>query len=473
MPSEAGVRSQVAARGAPRLRAAGVTNSVLRSIHEVAGLLSVPMASTLPATDVLRTAREDRHAFGLVGDWAGGGAVIGSDPLVVCGATDDPFEAIEHMPYVSGTERSGVGGGWVGYFGYQAGRLVERLPPSPARPVPLPMASLGYYDHIVRYERRSRQWFFEALWTPQHAARLEERQACWAQRLASPSSCGLPYRCGQFSAVPSPDVHAGAVSRAIDYIIAGDAFQVNVCLRLDATFRGDPLDAFCVAIDLLGPRYGAYLSHDSGAVASFSPELFLRRVGKHVLTSPIKGTAARPEWPAGQAELTALSASAKDRAENLMIVDLMRNDLGRVCRYGSIATPALFRPEEHPGVWHLVSDVTGELRAGVSDGELLRATFPPGSVTGAPKVRAMELIAALEATGREIYTGAIGIASPVAGLELNVAIRTFEFSSGRIWLGVGGGIVAESSPAGELAECFLKATPLLAAIGATLDPDAR
>jgi para-aminobenzoate synthetase/4-amino-4-deoxychorismate lyase len=116
-----------------------------------------------------------------------------------------------------------------------------------------------------------------------------------------------------------------------------------------------------------------------------------------------------------------------------------------------------------------VSDITGELRPAVSDGELLRATFPPGSVTGAPKVRAMELIADLEATGREVYTGAIGIMSPVAGLELSVAIRTFEISAGRIWLGVGGGVVAESSPARELEECFVKARPLLAAIGATLE----
>ena len=151
-----------------------------------------------------------------------------------------------------------------------------------------------------------------------------------------------------------------------------------------------------------------------------------------------------------------------------MIVDLVRNDLGRVCRYGSVAVSELCRAEEHPGVWHLVSDVTGELSEGVADAELLRATFPPGSVTGAPKVRAMELVSSLETTAREVYTGAIGIASPLSGLELNVAIRTFEIASGRVWLGVGGGVVADSDPDRELEECFDKARPLLAAVGSEL-----
>jgi para-aminobenzoate synthetase/4-amino-4-deoxychorismate lyase len=165
-----------------------------------------------------------------------------------------------------------------------------------------------------------------------------------------------------------------------------------------------------------------------------------------------------------------LLCSEKDRAENLMIVDLVRNDLGRVCRYGSVAVPELCRAEEHPGVWHLVSDVTGELTNGVSDAELVRASFPPGSVTGAPKVRAMELVSMLEGTAREVYTGAIGIVSPLNGLELNVAIRTFELAEAKAWLGIGGGVVADSNPDRELEECFDKARPLLAAVGAELRP---
>ena len=147
-----------------------------------------------------------------------------------------------------------------------------------------------------------------------------------------------------------------------------------------------------------------------------------------------------------------------------MIVDLMRNDLGRVCTYGSIEAPRNPQPEPHPGLWHLVSRICGRLRPETGDGELLRATFPPGSVTGAPKVQAMRVIAELERTGREAYTGAIGFISPQAGLELSVAIRTFEFCEGQLWLGAGGAIVADSDPARELEEALVKARPLAAAI---------
>ena len=206
-----------------------------------------------------------------------------------------------------------------------------------------------------------------------------------------------------------------------------------------------------------------------GAVASMSPELFLRRTGTGVWSRPIKGTRSRPadELLARQ-QRALLERSAKDQAENVMIVNLMRNDLSRVCRPGSVRVPALLRAEPHPGVWHLVSDVRGTLEAGTGDGQLIAATFPPGSVTGAPKVRALEIIHELEATPREVYTGAVGYRSPVAGLELNVAIRTFEFGGGRVWLGSGGGIVAGSSADDEYRECLVKARPLIGALNAAL-----
>ena len=205
-------------------------------------------------------------------------------------------------------------------------------------------------------------------------------------------------------------------------------------------------------------------------MASLSPELFLRRAGQTVTSKPIKGTARRGDDPAeAAAQLAELERSAKNRSENVMIVDLVRNDLSRVCVPGTVTVPDLLGAEPHPGVWHLVSTVEGTLGDGVTDGDLIRAAFPPGSVTGAPKVRALEIIDELELAPREAYTGAIGYRSPVAGLELNVAIRTFEFAAGRCWLGAGGGIVADSDPEAEYAECLIKATPLLTAIGARLD----
>jgi para-aminobenzoate synthetase/4-amino-4-deoxychorismate lyase len=383
---------------------------------------------------------------------------------VVVDGAENPFALLDDQPEIDGVCEAAVGGGWVGYLGYGLGQLVERLPPAPRRPVPLPGSMLAFYDHLLCRDPSGR-WWFEALWSDEQSARLQSRLETWRWR-GMQGGGELGYACGPFLSNPAPERHLLAVARAIEHIRSGDVYQVNVCTRLESDFAGDPVELFSVGAGRLQPRFGAYLGLGPSAVASFSPELFLRRQGRHVLSSPIKGTAKRQGRSVPQRER--LLGSAKDRAENVMIVDLVRNDLGRVCRYGSISVAELCRPEEHPGVWHLVSDVTGELPEAVSDADLLRATFPPGSVTGAPKVRAMELVTSLETTGREVYTGAIGIASPLSGLELNVAIRTFEVAAGKIWLGVGGGIVADSDPDLELEECLEKAEPLLSAVGAGL-----
>jgi len=259
---------------------------------------------------------------------------------------------------------------------------------------------------------------------------------------------------------PGAPGHLAAVAACRERIAAGEIFQANLCLRLEGRWAGDPHDLFARAAGALEPRQGALVAGPWGAVCSLSPELFLRREGRRVATAPIKGTAP--------GESPGLATSPKERAENVMIVDLMRNDLGRVCEYGSVAVSGLTEPKPGAGVWHLVSTVMGTLRPGVGDAELLRASFPPGSVTGAPKIQSMRVIAELEPSGREVYTGAIGYASPLAGLELNVAIRTLELRGERIWLGVGGGIVADSDPARELEECFVKARPVVAATGGGL-----
>ncbi|WP_016699353.1 aminodeoxychorismate synthase component I, partial [Actinoalloteichus spitiensis] len=259
--------------------------------------------------------------------------------------------------------------------------------------------------------------------------------------------------------------HEEAVLGAVAAIGAGEVFQVNVCTEIRAGFDGDPLALFVRGVSTLAPARAAFLSGGWGAVVSLSPELFLARRGRTVRTSPIKGTLPR-RGPADDGNAARLRASTKDVAENVMIVDMARNDLGRVCQPGSVTVPALLDVEPHPGVWHLVSTVVGELRRGVSDAELLAATFPPASVTGAPKVRALELIADLERTPREVYCGAVGMVSPVAGMELNVAIRTLEYApapaGAELALGVGGGITADSVPELEWAECHAKAAPLLA-----------
>ena len=425
----------------------------------------IPLAGAVGVAEAGLLVRGDERPFALTGDWAGGAALVGSEPVEVAREEDDPFTLLDRRPAVQEGDAV-VGGGWFGYLGYALGRRLERVPCGPRRPVPLPEFSLAFYDHLLRLDTQG-QWWFEALWTTERDAVLKRRLDVLRKRLER----GVEHRpteVGAFALVaPGAAGHEAAVAACRERIAAGEIFQANLCLRLEAGFKGDPLDLFARTTAALEPRHAALVAGPWGAVCSTSPELFLRRRGRRVVTEPIKGTA--PRDGAVAAGDVALLRSRKDRAENVMIVDLMRNDLGRVCEYGSVEVTSLTQLRPAPGVWHLVSTVAGTLRADVGDGDLLRASFPPGSVTGAPKIQAMRVIAELESTAREAYTGAIGYASPVGGLELNVAIRTLELRGDRIWLGAGGGVVADSSPAGELEECLVKARPVLAAAGGDLE----
>jgi para-aminobenzoate synthetase/4-amino-4-deoxychorismate lyase len=431
--------------------------------------------SANPAAVLARLAGRP-HPFALTGSWAGCDAVVGSSPVTVSTAPaglDQIFgaggpAAAGTFGSVPGPARPRFGGGWIGYLGYGLAGRLHALPPAAGGPRLLPDCWFGYYDHVLVLD--GGRWYFEALMTPGRQAELDASRRELAALLTAEAAApprSARYRLGEFEVAPSPEAHQEAVASAVGLIRAGDMFQANITLRLEAAFAGDPLDLFGRGASVLNPPYAAFLRvDDERAVASFSPELFLRRTGREVAASPIKGTGPRSDDPGLAAQQRAdLARSAKNRAENVMIVDLMRSDLSGVCRPGTVTVPRLAGTEAHPGLWHLVSDVRGELADGRTDAELIRATFPPGSVTGAPKVRAMEVISALEAAPREVYTGAIGYCSPVAGLELNVAIRTFEFAAGRVWLGAGGGIVAGSQPAAEYAECLVKSGPLIAAVG--------
>lgn len=489
----------------------------MREIEVVAGTAVSPV-------QMLRALRDQPGLVALFGDWDGGDALIGFRPVHVLAPEEDPFAALDTVPpsaapgtvaplaepgtvpvpaasgtvatpagpdtmaplAASGTAlpladpgtvapgpagaradgpgAAAAGPGWIGYLGYQLSRRLERLPAPPPRPARLPEHHLGFYDHVLRRRAGHGDWVLER-WPGADPARTAAARRIVREALAGPSGPEA-YRCGPFRADASAAEHAAAVTAALGHIRDGDIFQANICRGLEAGFEGDPVDLFCAGHERLAPRFAAFLRLPGGAVASLSPELFLRRTGRAVLSSPIKGTAPAVTDPAE------LHASAKNRAENVMIVDLMRNDLSRACVPGSVRAPAAPRVEPHTGVHHLVADVRGRLRAGLGDGDLLRATFPPGSCTGAPKIRAMEIINALEPAGREVYTGAVGCAGP-RGLVLNVAIRTFEFTGNRVRLGVGGGIVADSDPADEAHETLVKAVPLLDAVGAELDAALR
>jgi para-aminobenzoate synthetase/4-amino-4-deoxychorismate lyase len=422
-----------------------------------ARLLREPLEADIAPAEAALTLRGDDRPFALIGAWAGGGAIMGSEPVRVAGRDEDLLAVLDEAPEVDGAGGDAVGGGWFGFLGFEARHRVERGHPPPPRPVPLDDGALAYFDHVLRMDPDGR-WWFEALVTPGREAAIERRRDELAARFAEPPDV-LPFATRGWRWIPSPAGHAEAVEACRTRITAGDLFQANLCLRLEGRIEGDAFDLFATATRALPTDRAAFVTGPWGTVASLSPEVFLTRTGRTVRSAPIKGTR-----PADRRE--ELEASEKDRAENVMIVDLVRNDLGRVCKAGTVRVTALAEVRPHAGVWHMVSEIEGELRDGVGDADLLRATFPPGSVTGAPKLAALDVIAELESTGREAYTGAIGFASPLAGLELSVCIRTFEFRGERIWLGAGGGIVADSDGREEAREAAAKAAPLLAAIGA-------
>ncbi len=384
---------------------------------------------------------DEAWAVALIGDWAGGGAVLADRPTEVADPDDDPFAVLDRT----------TAGTWAGWLGYRLGQRLERLPPDGDRPVPRPAAMLARFESVCRCDGGGR-WWVESVGPPE-AATVQR----WQARLDRPG-VAPPWSAGPLAARPGRPGHIGSVEEAVLRIAAGQLYQANVCLRLEGDFTGSALGLWCEAGARLRPARAAFVGTGEGAVASLSPEVFLLRHGRQVRSEPIKGT--RPLTDAGRADLV---AAEKDRAEHVMIVDLVRNDLGRVCVPGSVHVPRLAQPEALAGVWHLVSSVEGTLAEARGDGELVRACFPPGSVTGAPKVAAEALCQRLEPTAREAYCGAIGFASPDHGLELSVAIRTFEVAGGRLWLGVGGGVVAGSDGGAEWDECRAKAAPVLAA----------
>ena len=308
------------------------------------------------------------------------------------------------------------------YVGYRASDALRRLA-LPAPPEPCPLPAVAYSIEQIGARKRGAGSFAVGDW-----------QRTWSE------------------------AEYGAAVEAVRAAIAeGDVYQVNLVQHLSADFDGDPV-GLAQALAPLHPLEPLPLSADGWTIVSASPELLLSRRGRPVRTSPIKGTR-----PAGLPV-----ESAKDVAEHVMIVDLERNDLSRVCVPGSVHWPELLHERQLAGVSHLVATVEGELRDGVTLTELLEAVLPGGSVTGCPKVAALDLIAALEPVGRGAAMGALGRIYPNGDLELALTIRTFAVAAGRIHLWVGGGIVWDSEPAAEVEESWVKARPLLQAIGAPL-----
>ncbi|MHC4982601.1 MAG: aminodeoxychorismate synthase component I [Planctomycetota bacterium] len=373
--------------------------------------------------------------------------------------------------------------GWIGYVGYEVGRLIERLPGAAVRDTHLPEMHLAFYDAVLVYDAVPGRWqlvelvFEEApKGAGQAAAVLREitARAETGPAEVPPAPAELADARAQSDVVAgvsnfTPDEYRRAVAKCVDYIAAGDIFQVNLSQRFTFETTASPM-AIYQSLRRRNPAwYAAYLSFESQgrpcAVLSSSPELFLRVRGDRVITRPIKGTRPRVGDEVMDAAARAdLLASPKDNAELAMIIDLLRNDLGRVCRYGTVRVAEGRRLETHPTVFHLVGTVEGRLCEGVGPAELLKATFPGGSITGAPKIRAMEIIDELEGLARGVYTGCIGHVGVDGACEWNIAIRTVVWDDGRAHVQVGGGIVADSSPQAEYDETLDKARAIKEAL---------
>ncbi|MGA8848630.1 MAG: aminodeoxychorismate synthase component I [Dehalococcoidia bacterium] len=391
-------------------------------------------------------------------------------------------------------------GGVVGYFSYDLCNFIERLPSTAIDDLKLPESYFAFYDTIVAFDHLEEKAYLVATGFPQ----MEEGQRLRRARMRLDEMKNWLYSSHSVTAVSrSPEQSEGeakqsrdrdclvttaprndrqnkeitlksnftheeykkAVNRVREYIAAGDVFQVNLSQRFKADLEIPPYELY-KRLRIVNPApFASYLNFPGVAIVSASPERFLKVQSDLVETRPIKGTRPRGRDPVEDESLAQeLTHSAKDRAENMMIVDLERNDLGRVCRYGTVKVTELAILETFPTVFHLTSTVVGRLRRGKSNIDLLKATFPGGSITGAPKVRAMEIIDELEPTKRSVYTGSIGYLSFNEDMDINIVIRTFLIKEGKAYFQVGGGIIYDSDPEGEYIETLDKAKALIKAL---------
>jgi anthranilate/para-aminobenzoate synthase component I len=421
--------------------------------HRLPGLSLAPAGRVSP--ERLLAALADRPWPALAR--FGGCTVVAADPLeTVTGeaawdALAGPFEP------AAGHGAAAIAGGWIGLLGYDLAGTVERLPaplPDPGGP---PAAALGRYDTVAIVDRDGRCVLASVGGRGRLEGLARSVERARGARLPTPAA---PRRRSAPASSLDAAAYRAAVGAVRDLIGAGDCYQVNLCQRLTAPWREPALALARGLWAAAGPSsHRAYLGLPEGAVVSASPERLVRLVDGAVASEPIKGTAA-----AGGAG--ALRASAKDRAEHVMIVDLVRNDLGRVARPGSVLVSRLMDPLRTAYVDHLVSEVQAELEAGAGPRELLRAVFPGGSVTGCPKVRAMEVIRELEPVGRGPAYGSVVALGRDGSLEASVAIRTAWVAAGEARYWCGGAVVWDSDPEAERLEAWAKAAPFLRAIGA-------
>jgi para-aminobenzoate synthetase component I len=394
----------------------------------------------------------------------------------------DPLEALRtlHRKYALTTLAGGRGsevpfaGGAVGFFSYEFGLRFEGVKRTSADDLAVPEAVWALYDGVIVCDQASGEIFAAtSLAAHEDAERVLERIEREVNALLQEKRTGIRAQQSGDPANGAVEIAANftragyerAVDRVKDYIGSGDVYQINLSQRFAAPLRCAPAELYRRLRAESPAPYGCFLNFGDVQIAGVSPERFLRVDGNRVSTRPIKGTRPRGRDADEDARLKSeLVRSEKDRAELLMIVDLERNDLGRVCVPGSVRVHDLYVIEAHPTVWHQVAEVSGTLAAGRDVFDCIRAAFPGGSITGAPKIRAMQIIDELEPHRRHVYTGAIGYLGFDGRAELNIAIRTFTCVGGHAYFHAGGGVVWDSDPASEYEETLTKAKALRAAL---------
>jgi para-aminobenzoate synthetase component 1 len=460
-----------------------------------------PLTTRLKPAEVCELLRNDRHPFFLDsgGDCRrlGRYSFLGSDPFLVFrhhrgrneitgeDGTDvvrgNPFDVLKFLfstfRLITPADSPPFVGGAVGYFAYDLKHFIEKLPPPLAGVDDIPLCFLAFYDTIIIFDHLQDRVFISSTGLPEERehykrlrAKMRYEELCRKLNAGAAPLSSEPDILQQ----ASPELtcnfkredYLKAILKAKEYIAAGDIYQVNLSQKFSARVKASPFQLYKTVRSLNPAPFASFLDCGDAAIISSSPERFLRISDRRVETRPIKGTRPRGRGRAADERLKAeLLTSAKDRAELVMIVDLERNDLGRVCEYGSISVPELIRLESYATVFHLVSTITGRLKADKDHLDCIRAAFPGGSITGAPKIRAMEIINELEPDQRGIYTGSMGYLGFNRQTDLNILIRTMLYRNGTVHFQVGGGIVADSDPAMEYEETLHKGKALLAALG--------
>lgn len=357
-------------------------------------------------------------------------------------------------------------GGALGYFSYDLGSVIEPVPQAFDTGALLPDMAIGIYLWALILDKQQQQ-----LWYVDYRGDAKQQWETTSKLFATVQQPATFALTSDWHANMDKPSYGQKFDQVQSYLRSGDCYQINLAQRFSASYSGDEWQAYLTLRSKNAAPFSAFLRLPQGAVLSLSPERFLQLKAGQVETKPIKGTRPRFADPElDQQSAAELQAAPKDRAENVMIVDLLRNDLGKHCVPGTVKVPALFAIESFPAVHHLVSTITGTLSPSADACDLLRGAFPGGSITGAPKVRAMQIIAELEPNSRSVYCGAIGYINSNGDMDTNIAIRTLVLAQGQAYCWAGGGIVADSEVNAEYEETFHKVNKILPLLGQIARP---